>query len=176
MVENFIRCEIKDIGQFRVCLESVKFPKSGQTKNQFNDVILQAHMAGIVLKSASNSGVIMTRCMIRKEFFVEGTYDIDIRNEEDRLRVEKEMQVGGLGKPLIEFCLPISELKQIVDGICEEENSVQLTYPSGDNYLQVEIPEETKGSADKICQMTVLQLETFEAQHTLDPEFNMSNN
>lgn len=36
MVENFIRCEIKDIVQFRVCLESVKFPKSGQVKNQFN--------------------------------------------------------------------------------------------------------------------------------------------
>ena len=81
-------------------------------------------MAGIVLKSASNSGVIMTRCMIRKEFFVEGQYNIDIRNQEDRDRVEKEMQVGGLGKPLIEFCLPISELKQIVDGICDEENCI----------------------------------------------------
>lgn len=53
----------------------------------------------------------MTRCMIRKEFFVEGTYNIDIKNEEDRKRVEEEMQRGGLGKPLIEFCLPISELK-----------------------------------------------------------------
>jgi len=43
-------------------------------------------MAGIVLKSASNSGVIMTRCMIRQEFFVEGQYNIDIRNEEDQAR------------------------------------------------------------------------------------------
>jgi len=39
-VENFIKCEIKDVPQFRVCLESVKFPKSGAIKNQFNDVIL----------------------------------------------------------------------------------------------------------------------------------------
>ena len=35
-IENFIKCEIKDIAQFRVCLESVKFPKSGHIKNQFN--------------------------------------------------------------------------------------------------------------------------------------------
>ena len=68
----------------------------------------------------------MTRCMIRKEFFVDNMYEIDIRNEEDRLRVEEEQQKGGLGKPLIEFCLPISELKQIVDGICEDENCIQL--------------------------------------------------
>lgn len=54
---------------------------------------------------------------------------------------------------------------------------MQLTYPSGDNYLQVEIPEETKGAMpDKINQTTTLQLETFEAQHTLDPEFNLNNN
>lgn len=125
-VENHIKCEIRDIPQFRVCLESVKFPKSGVSKNLFNDVILQAHKAGIVLKSASNSGVIMTRCMIRREFFVEDTYIIDIKNESDLQRVNEEenQNLGGLGKPLIEFCLPISELKQIVDGICEEENTV----------------------------------------------------
>jgi len=50
-----------------------------------------------------------------------------------------------------------------VDGIAEEEHSLQLTYPTGDNFLQVEIPEETRGQADKICTTTTLQLETFEA-------------
>ena len=93
----------------------------------------------------------MTRCMIRKEFFVEGQYNIEIRNEADRKREEDENKPGGLGKPLIEFCLPISELKQIVDGIMDDENCLQIQYPSDDNYLKVEIPEETKGSADKIC-------------------------
>ena len=34
MVENGLKCEIKDIMQFKICLESVKFPKS--TKGQFN--------------------------------------------------------------------------------------------------------------------------------------------
>ena len=52
----------------------MKFPKSSTAKNQFNDVILQAHHNGIVLKSASNSGVIMTRCMIRTEFFTENSF------------------------------------------------------------------------------------------------------
>ena len=85
--------------------------KSGSTKNQFNDVILQAHHNGIVLKSASNSGVIMTRCMIRTEFFTENSYNIEIRNEADKKRVEQETEEGRLGNPLIEFCLPISELK-----------------------------------------------------------------
>lgn len=37
-----------------------------------------------------------------------------------------------------------------MDGIVEEENLMVMTYPMGDNYLVVEIPEETKGSADKI--------------------------
>jgi len=49
--------------------------------------------------------------MIRKEFFVEGQYLIDIRNEADKKREDDENKQGGLGKPLIEFCLPISELK-----------------------------------------------------------------
>ena len=49
--------------------------------------------------------------MIRSEFFVEGSYTIEIRNEEDKKREAEEGARGGLGKPLIEFCLPISELK-----------------------------------------------------------------
>jgi hypothetical protein len=51
--------------------------------------------------------------MIRKEFFVEGTYEIEIRNLDDKKRVieEENENRAGRGKPLIEFCLPISELK-----------------------------------------------------------------
>ena len=37
-IENEIRCCIKNITQFKTCLESVKFPTS--TKAKFNDVIL----------------------------------------------------------------------------------------------------------------------------------------
>lgn len=53
----------------------------------------------------------MTRCMIRKEFFVEGTYDIEIKNPADQKRAADEANQSGIGKALIEFCLPISELK-----------------------------------------------------------------
>jgi len=80
-----------------------------------------------------------------------------------------------MGKPLIEFCLPFSELKQIVDGIVDEENVMQIRYPEGDNYLQVRIPEESKGLADKVKQVTTLNLETYEVQHTLNAEFQFNN-
>lgn len=53
-------------------------------------------------------------------------------------------------------------MKQIVDGIVEEENVMQIIYPVGDNYLQVCIPEESKGLVDKVKQMTTLNLETYE--------------
>ena len=43
-----------------------------------------------------------------------------------------------------------------MDGIAEEESSLQISYPTGDNYLQIEIPEETKGQAEKICTTTTL--------------------
>ena len=46
--------------------------------------------------------------MIKKDFFSEGKYNIEIRNEEHK---RKEPETEGLGNPLIEFCLPFSELK-----------------------------------------------------------------
>ena len=100
--------------------------------------------------------------MIRTEFFVEGSYDIEIRNAEDKLRID-EMEQGKLGNPLIEFCLPIQELKQIVDGIGDDEIGLRLSYPSIDNYLELEINDESKGVADKVIMSTKLHLETFEA-------------
>ena len=151
----------------------MKFPVSHKTR--YNDVILQAHNNGIVLKSAAFSGTIMTRCMIKKDFFHNGNYHIEVRNEADRKRLEEEQQPSGMGKPLIEFCLPFSELKQLIEGIVEEENIIQLLYPELDNYLQINIPEESKGMADKIKQTTILNLETYEVQHTLNAEFQFNN-
>ena len=78
-----------------------------------------------------------------------------------------------MGDPLIEFCVPISELYQIVDGIAEEGNEMGLQYPVEDNYLEIEIPEDFGGRDERIRSTTTLQLETYEAQHTLNPEFNM---
>lgn len=72
--ENRLTCEIRHIGLFKTCLESVKFPTNH--KNKYNDVILQALSNGIVLKSAAKSGTIMTRCMIKSNFFHAETYKI----------------------------------------------------------------------------------------------------
>lgn len=63
---------------FKTCLESVKFPTS--SKSKYNDVILQALGNGVVLKSAAKSGTIMTRCMIKQEFFHEKSYQIEVLN------------------------------------------------------------------------------------------------
>lgn len=64
----------------------------------------------------------MTRCMIKKDFFNEGKYRIDIRNEVDMKRGDHEAE--GLGDPLIEFCLPFSELKQLVDEMVDDGNKI----------------------------------------------------
>jgi hypothetical protein len=38
--------------------------------------------------------------------------------------------------------------------------------------LQMVIPEESKGMSDKIVVQTNIQLETYNAQHTLNDSFN----
>ena len=120
-VENELKCLIKNIVQFKTCLESVKFPTT--VKSKFNDVILQAHQNGIVLKSAAHSGNIMTRCMIRKDFFFDNSYCIDLKNPDD-IKALENPQPGQDNKTLIEFCLPFAELKHIVEGMCEDENAI----------------------------------------------------
>lgn len=135
---------------------------------------MQAHQNGIVLKSAAHSGNIMTRCMIRKDFFFESSYRITLKNPDDIEAAKKQAQ-GSDTKTLIEFCLPFTELKHVVDGMCEEENQIDLEYPFGDNMLQMKIPEESKGSSDKVLTETSLQLETYEATHTLDADYSFKN-
>ena len=57
----------------------------------------------------------------------------------------------------------------------EEENAIHIEYPFGDNMLQIKIPEESKGSSDKVYTETSLQLETYEATHTLDADYSFKN-
>ena len=108
------------------------------------DVILQAHKNGIVLKSAATSGNIMTRCLIRRDFFADNSFQIVLKNPED-IEASTRPDSGHENKTLIEFCLPFTELKHIVEGMVEEENSIELAYPVGDSMLEIRIPEESKG-------------------------------
>ena len=59
----------------------------------------------MILKSASTSGVIMTKCMIKSEFFERGSYQIEIKNGMKSLIDPSNPSQAE--KPLIEFCLPI---------------------------------------------------------------------
>ena len=133
-------------------------------------MILQAHKNGICLKSAALSGNIMTRCLIRSDFFHENSFQIVLNNPED-IEAAKRPDSEHENKVLIEFCLPFTELKHIVDGMCEDDNSIELAYPRGDDMLEIRIPEESKGIQDKVIVETSIRLETYEATHSLDADY-----
>ena len=63
----------------------------------------------------------------------------------------------------------------MVEGMAEDDNAMYLEYPYGDNMLQIKIPEESKGNVDKVFMETSLQLETYEATHTLDADYSFKN-
>ena len=67
-------------------------------------------------------------------------------------------------------------MKHIVEGMVDEQTTMQLEYPIGDSKLQIKIPEESKGGAiEKVRLETNIELTTYEAQHTLDADFSFRN-
>lgn len=112
--------------------------------------------------------------MIRRDFFHENSYQIGLKNPDD-ITAAANRDPGCDTKTLIEFCLPFTELKHMVEGMAEDDNAMHIEYPYGDNMLQIRIPEESKGSADKVFMETSLQLETYEATHTLDADYSFKN-
>lgn len=104
----------------------------------------------------------MTRCLIRKDFFHDNSYKIELINPED-IRTN-QINPQELNKTLVEFCLPYSELKHIVEGMVDEDNTViELEWPVSDSYLQIKIPDEPRGGNSKFKSETSLHLETYEA-------------
>ena len=59
--------------------------------------------------------------------------------------------------------------------MADEDNALLFDYPFADNMLKVEIPEESKGASDKVSMTTTVQLETYEATHTLDADYSFKN-
>ena len=93
----------------------------------------------------------MTRCMVRRDFFHENTYKITLTNPNDIEDMQDQGNAPDQGKkPLIEFCLPFTELKHIVEGMADEETELQFEYPVGDNFLQIKIPEDSRGAAERV--------------------------
>jgi len=114
--------------------------------------------------------------MIRKDFFHSDSYEIELRNPEHIEAATNGTEAAETAnKTLIEFCLPFTEIKHIVEGMVDEETSIKLEYPVSDNFLQILIPEESKGQHERLCQDTAVQLETYEAQHTLDADFSFKH-
>ena len=85
----------------------------------------------------------MTRCMVRRDFFDANSYQI--------AQIAPPAHPDEAGKkPLIEFCLPFAEMKHIVEGMADEETKLELEYPVGDNFLQIKIPEDSRGQSDRV--------------------------
>ena len=66
-IEKF-KCKIDKIKLFKICLDSVIFQKS-QSKSDLMDVAFLLYNNGMVFKSASYSGTVMTKCLIKDSFF-----------------------------------------------------------------------------------------------------------
>ena len=116
----------------------------------------------------------MTRCLIRKDFFHEDSFKIILNKQKD-IEAEKTKDSGHENSTLIEFCLPFTELKHIVEGMIEEENHIEVSYPKGDNMLEIRIQEESKGIQDKLMIDTSIMLETYEATHSLDADYSFKS-
>ena len=102
--------------------------------------------------------------MIKKEFFT---------NDSFKFKVNKNP--GQQQDVLLEFCLPYAELKHIVEGLVHDSSILQLEYPVQDNKLQICIPEESKQSSEPLRSVTVLQMDTYEAAHTLNVDFQFKS-
>ena len=63
-----------------------------------------------MLKSSDKKGNMMTRTMIKKEFFTNDSFKFKINNPNQQQDV------------LLEFCLPYAELKHIVEGLVQESS------------------------------------------------------
>ena len=63
----------------------------------------------------------------------------------------------------------------MVEGMADDDNAMHIEYPFSDSMLQIRIPEESKGTNDKVFMETSLQLETYEAAHTLNADYSFKN-
>lgn len=81
------------------------------------DVAILLHSNGMVLKSASYSGTVMTKCLIRENFFLDQSYEIVQKPKHDK------------NDPIFDFCIPAKELKDIIDSISDIRTTLELYYP-----------------------------------------------
>ena len=122
-------------------------------------MIFQVIPSGVLIRSNSATGTIMTKCLLKKEFFKENSFHLDIRKPSMKKLNLADKSHNML--TIVELCLPFLELKQIVDGMVEDDNHLEIEYPRDDNFLELVIPEELKGGTEKHSQRTTVRLETY---------------
>ena len=95
----------------------------------------------------------MTKTMIKKDFFTEGTFHFESQSENSSLKI----------------LLPFAELEDIVEGLDSENSVIQLEYPVNDNKLKICIKVQTKGGSDSLVAETLFFfVDTYEGIYTLD--------
>ena len=59
--------------------------------------------------------------------------------------------------------------------MADDETQLHIEYPVNDNFLQIKIPEDSRGAEERVIQETIVRLNTYEAQHTLDADFSFKD-
>jgi hypothetical protein len=139
----------------------VKF--SNSDRNSSKDILFQALNLGVVLKSADINGNVMTRAMIKKSYFVEESYEV---RPPSNLEVEQDSTA-----PLVQFNLPPTTLKAIVDMVSSDETQLEFEYPVGDSQLQVLIKEKFTGVPEMT---TKVMFDTYEVSQTVKDDYSVT--
>jgi hypothetical protein len=113
---------------------------------------LQARSKGLTLKSASKNRNMMTRCLIKTDFFSQ--YKFDCEHDDY----------------VIEFCMPFDQLKHIVDGMGGASN-LKVKYPVGDNKFEVTCFDESSSDGEKFLAETKIEFDVYETNETFELEY-----
>ena len=157
-----LRFSIKDIAPFKIWLESVKYPEHGD-KNNFRDVLFQAEKRGIIMKWADYKGVVMTKAMIRKDYFHNDNFFVAIKDGDG-------MRDGG-----VEFWIPPNVLLGVMDKIIGD-TVVEFAYPVKDAWFEMIIDEEHSGiEGEKVKTKAKIDFETYTPNESLRNDFSITS-
>jgi len=82
---------------------------------------------GVVLKSADSNGNVLTRAMIKKSYFPDDEYKV----RGPPHKYDKDGNLKNPSEPLVQFNLPPTTLKALIDGI-SDDTLLWFEYPVND--------------------------------------------
>ena len=110
----------------------------------------------------------MTRAMIKKSYFADDDYQV----KGPPHKYDRSGNPKNPADPLVQFNLPPSNLKAIVDGITQDDTLLKFTYPVNDMQLQVEIIEKFQGQEIH----TRALFDTYELSQNVKDDYSVTAN